>query len=208
MGSTGLVGSNVLKQCVAHPQISTVHSLARRSSGLAQANPKLNEIIHKDFKNYRNIDFTQIDVIYYCLGISQNAVSRAEYLDITVNYLDSLFQAIDKDQASKITFCYCSGQGATQAENSLFLFANAKGKAEKMVIAKKFEKSAIFRPGFISPGPGEKTSTLINMYQYLFKMFPSMGVTASALAKVIINEGLNTTQQYQLLENADILKKL
>lgn len=49
-GSTGTVGGGVLERCLAHPQITSVIALTRRP--LETKNPKLNNIIHKDFHTY------------------------------------------------------------------------------------------------------------------------------------------------------------
>ena len=49
-GSTGTVGSAVLQRCLSHPKITSVVALTRRP--LDVQDPKLNNIIHKDFLKY------------------------------------------------------------------------------------------------------------------------------------------------------------
>lgn len=49
-GSTGTVGSAVLQRCIDHPDVTSVVALTRRSLDISD--PKLNNIIHKDFLNY------------------------------------------------------------------------------------------------------------------------------------------------------------
>ena len=49
-GSTGTVGSAVLKRCIAHPSITSIVALTRRPLDVKDA--KLSNIIHKDFLKY------------------------------------------------------------------------------------------------------------------------------------------------------------
>ena len=52
-GATGFIGSEVLRQCLAHLSITSVTTLSRRPLPEAVANhPKLKVIIHEDFSSY------------------------------------------------------------------------------------------------------------------------------------------------------------
>ena len=49
-GATGFIGGEVLQQCLAHPSISSVVVLSRRSlPEPLSKHPKLKVIIHQDF---------------------------------------------------------------------------------------------------------------------------------------------------------------
>lgn len=49
-GSTGWIGSGVLQRCISHPSITSIVALTRRP--IEVKDPKLNNIVHKDFLNY------------------------------------------------------------------------------------------------------------------------------------------------------------
>ena len=52
-GATGFIGSEVLKQCLAHPSVTSVVALSRRPLPEPIAkHPKLEVIIHEDFSSY------------------------------------------------------------------------------------------------------------------------------------------------------------
>ena len=52
-GGTGFIGSNVIKQCIAHPDIASVIVLSRReiSVDLSESD-KVKVLIHEDFSQY------------------------------------------------------------------------------------------------------------------------------------------------------------
>lgn len=53
-GCTGFIGSEVLAQCLAHPDISSITALSRRPlpSTPQFTNPKLKVVIPQDFTTY------------------------------------------------------------------------------------------------------------------------------------------------------------
>ena len=64
-GSTGSVGSAVLERCIEHPSITSVVALTRRP--LELKDPKLNNIIHKDFLKYDNDVLEQLKGAEACI---------------------------------------------------------------------------------------------------------------------------------------------
>lgn len=72
-GSTGRVGGCVLERCLAHPQITSVVALTRRPLDIK--NPKLNNVIHKNFLEYDDAVIEQLKgaeaCIWYASCLSQ-----------------------------------------------------------------------------------------------------------------------------------------
>ncbi len=64
-GSTGTVGSAVLQQCIENPAVTSVVALTRRP--LEVKDPKLNNIIHKDFLNYDEEVLKQLKGAQACI---------------------------------------------------------------------------------------------------------------------------------------------
>ena len=54
LGATGMVGGEVLEQCLANEKIQRVLTIGRRKSGIE--NPKLKEVGHGDFLDYSTVE--------------------------------------------------------------------------------------------------------------------------------------------------------
>ena len=147
-GSTGTVGSELVRQSVADNDIEQVILLARNPTDIKH--PKIREIIHKDFLNYGGLEkvFKEADACIWCLGISQTKVSKEDYFIITHDYTVAAAKAMLAANPS-ITFLFVSGQGADSSEKSSIRFARVKGQTENALRAMNFKRLLIFRPGGI-----------------------------------------------------------
>ncbi len=205
LGATGMVGREVLEQCLANDEFESVLSIGRRKSGVDHA--KLTEIEHANFCDFTNLDsqLTQIDVCIYCLGVYQSQVPKAQFWEITVDYLDALVRAFERSNKN-VRFCLFSAQGASTSEKSPIRFARAKGRAENVLLTSELAEKYIFRPGFIMPGPQWSSTTLsTKMLEPIYRLFPKIGIDATELARVMIDVGLNQHETV-LFENRDMRK--
>ena len=64
-GSTGYIGSGVLKRCIAHPSVTSIVALTRRA--IEVENPKLHNIVVKDFLKYDNSVIEQLKGAEACI---------------------------------------------------------------------------------------------------------------------------------------------
>src|SRR5437870_2975160 len=85
-GATGMVGSEVVRQAIADQEIDEITLIVRRP--VTFTSPKLKTVIHKDFLDYSGLAdvFRNADCCIWCLGISQNQVTEAQYIVITHDY--------------------------------------------------------------------------------------------------------------------------
>src|ERR1700759_2537834 len=128
-GATGFVGDEVLRQALDDPSIDQVVVLTRRPVGVS--NPKLNEIVLDDFLDYSGLgDQLKADACIWCLGVSQTAVSKDEYIKITLDYTIAAARAMLAANP-QIRFCFVSGRGADWDEKSMTLYGKIKGRTEK-----------------------------------------------------------------------------
>ena len=70
-GSTGLIGGEVLTQCLNHPSITSVLVLTRRDPGELAGNRKAKVIIVKDFTSYEELTTNELktaDAAIWCMG--------------------------------------------------------------------------------------------------------------------------------------------
>lgn len=202
-GATGMVGTEVLNQCMNSDKIQSILAIGRHSTGIKH--PKLREIEHDNFLDFSSLEqeMSNADVCLYCLGVYQGKVSKKQFWEITVDYLDALISSLERSRKD-ITFCLFSAQGADPAGKVPFLFSKAKGRAEKRLLKSEIHASYIFRPGFINPGR-KSPQFMVSMwtFKFIYKIFPSIGIDASELAKVMIHTGLNGHEN-QILENRDL----
>ena len=210
-GSSGMVGSIVLELCLNNPEIEEVISLVRRPSGLDH--PKLIEIERKDFNNYDDIEeqLSNIDVLFFCIGVYTGAVPRNEFYQITVDHPIELARAV-KRQTSNFRFCLLSGAGADRTEKSRMMFAKDKGIAENRLDSMELGEFYTFRPAYIYPvTPRNEPSFMYRLSRMLYKpLFSKLGPNASIksteLAEAMVKVGLEGYKT-NILENA-MIKKL
>lgn len=189
-GATGMVGIEVLYQCINRSQIKRVVAVGRRPTGVK--NLKLNEIEHHNFLDYTPLKpvFSDVDICFYCIGVYQGKVATAKFLEITCDYLAHLIDSIETVKED-ITFCLFSAQGADPTERSPILFAKAKGRAEKKLLNSKIYRKFIFRPGFINPGIKRARSRIpARIVKPFYKLILGIGVDSSVLASVMVDVGL------------------
>jgi uncharacterized protein YbjT (DUF2867 family) len=190
-GATGMVGSEVIRQAIIDNDITKITAIVRRP--LEVSDPKLKTIIHQNFSDYSNLAdiFKNNDACIWCLGISQNLVSREEYIKITYDY--TVAAAKDMLNANPgIGFLFLSGEGADNTEKTRILFGRIKGKTENTLTQMPFKKLYIARPGAINPSRKQKDLPFIMRLQYaLVKTFawvkPSMVITSVDLAKALLH---------------------
>ncbi|MBL4899646.1 MAG: hypothetical protein JKX76_08400, partial [Colwellia sp.] len=180
-----------------------IYSVSRHQVGYDSG--KVEEIIHNDFLDYSELKsfLGEVDICFYCLGVYQTKVSKADFWVITVDYLEALINEVTRVKRS-LVFCLFSAQGASTKENSLFLFGNAKGRAETKLLESMIERKYIFRPGFINPGRKSAMSGMsLTLYQFIYKIIPSIGIDASDIAKSMIKVGVGAGSQ-ALYSNGDM----
>src|SRR5277367_345525 len=78
-GASGMVGTAVLRECLADPQVVRAVTIGRTASALHSA--KLEEIIHADLSNYDSIEgsLRDLDACFFCLGVSSAGLSEEDY---------------------------------------------------------------------------------------------------------------------------------
>ena len=202
-GATGMVGSEVLAQCLAEEKIETVLTIGRRRTGIQH--PKLREIEHDDFLDFSalHVELSRIDICLYCLGVYQAQVSKAQFWEITVEYLRGLIDAFERSNRA-VRFCLFSAQGASTSEKSPLRFAKAKGRAENILMSSALSETHVFRPGFIMPGPRRKNATVsARLFEPIYRLFPAIGIDAPRLAEVMIDVGVRGHDKI-ILENSDL----
>jgi uncharacterized protein YbjT (DUF2867 family) len=209
-GATGMVGGIVLQNCLRSDEIQKVTSLVRKPSGVTHT--KLHEIICNDFLSYEGLEayFDHQDIAYFCIGAYTGAVPDDLFRQITVDYTLAFARALHK-ASPQAAFCFLSGQGADQTEQSRVAFARYKGAAEKALLEIGFPRVHIFRPGYIYPVTPRKEPNLMYtitrfLYPLVRRFYPNIGISSEDLARAMVLAGLYGTGNFDnpVLENKDI----
>lgn len=179
-GTTGMVGKGVLLECLDSPEVESVLVVNRKPLGFQH--PKMREVIHKDFFDLSAIAGEMIgyDTCFFCLGVTSAGLNEQEYTHLTYD-LTLTFAKTFITQNPGPVFCYVSGAGTDSTEKGRVMWARVKGRTENALIAMPFKAAYMFRPGFIEPLKGIKSSTkLYNaMYVILRPLFPLSGLCPS-----------------------------
>jgi len=210
-GATGMVGKSVLQECFIHPEVEKVLVVNRKPIGLEHE--KMEEIILRDFFDLSNIknELKEYNACFFCLGISAFRKKEEEYhkitYDLTLNFARNLV-----DLNPDMTFIYVSGMSTDSSEKGKIMWARVKGKTENTLLKLPFKAAYMFRPGFIQPGKGIKSSTGLYNFSYtLFKplfpflkiLFPKSMTTSKQLGQAMINCAVSCYHK-TILENQDI----
>lgn len=182
-GATGLVGHGVLTALLEDPAVTSVTAISRRTTG--RTHPRLHEIIHRDFTDYRGLEplFASADATLWCLGTPSAGRSEAEYSRITVDF------PVAAAAMSARPFVYVSAQRADSTSRTMWI--RVKGHAEEALPPQTF----LVRPGLIRPSRGARPATraqrvtyqiLTPFFPLLSRLFPTAVTSTDAIARTML----------------------
>ena len=197
-GATGMIGHGVLHAALADPRIEKVLAVGRRTSG--HQHVKLDEVIIEDFFDYEAIEerLKGYEACFFCLGISAAGQSEPAYRHITYDLTLAVAQTLVRLNPT-MTFCYISAAGADQASDSLQMWARVKGETEKALSALSFPSVYHFRPAYIQPVDGARSSTPLYraayalaspLYPVLRRFFPAHVTTTEEVGQAFVEAGV------------------
>ena len=141
IGSTGLVGSELLGLLSSNPEYSKVYTISRR------ATPNLpDKLIHVplDDSNYTLPE--QVDVAYCCLGTTMKKAGSKEAFRAVDLTMVLTFAQKAKEAGAK-SFVLVSSIGANHLSKNFYL--RTKGEVEEELLNMGFEKVIIVRPSLL-----------------------------------------------------------
>ena len=207
-GSTGMVGSLILDNCIKSDEITDIITLLRKPSSI-KPDKKVREIIISDFEDYsqHNEIFQNVHAAYFCIGVYTGKVPDDKFKTITVDYAVAFAKAL-KLNSERAKLCLLSGAGADRTEKSRTSFAKYKGMAENQ-ISEMGLKFYSFRPAYIYPVSARNEPNL--MYRFSRSIYPiirlfgkNASIKSTDLAKAMFFVGINGADK-EILENSEIL---
>lgn len=210
-GGSGMVGQGVLRECFLDPDVESVLAVGR--TPLGQQNPKLREIIHKDFFNFTAIEseLRGYDACFFCLGVSSAGMTEANYRRMTYDITLAAAQTLAKLNPA-MTFIYVSGLGTDSTEKGTTMWARVKGQTENALLRLPFKAAYMFRPGYIQPLHGIKSKTnwyramyaiVAPIYPLIRALFPKYVTTTEEIGRAMLAVA-KTGYSSPVLESQDI----
>ena len=192
-GASGMIGSGALLECLDDRRVESVLVVGRRGSG--HMHPKLEEIVHSNFFDYSDIAhrFADRDACFFCLGVSSAGMSEADYSRVTYDLTLAAANAMASANP-RMTFCYFSGVGTDSSEQGRVMWARVKGRTENALL-RLFKSAYMFRPGYIQPLRGVRSSTplyqglytvVAPLYPLLRRVIPKQLTTTVAVGRALI----------------------
>jgi len=208
-GATGMVGEGVMHQCLLSNEVAEVLVINRKPCGVSH--PKLKEIIHADFFDFKSIEeqLAGYSACYFCLGVSSVGMDADKYYRLTYTLTLNVADVLSRINPG-MTFCYVSGAHTDSTEQGKVRWARVKGKTENDLMKLPFKAVYNFRPGIIIPTKGLKNTHPLYKYMgWLLSVIkfisPSSLCSLQQIGQAMINvtiNGYNTS----ILEISDIRK--
>src|SRR5260370_17266240 len=109
-GATGMVGKGVLLECLDDARVEHVLLVSRHATDVSH--PKIREIVHADFTEFRSIQtsFADLDACFYCLGVTVVGLKESQYYHLTYDLTLAAATALPPATAGRLTFAYVSAE--------------------------------------------------------------------------------------------------
>jgi uncharacterized protein YbjT (DUF2867 family) len=214
-GATGMIGQGVLRECLLDAEIAQVLAIGRRATRLRHT--KLREIVHEDFSDFSGIEseLSGFDACLFCLGVSSAGMSEKDYRRVTYDFTMAAARTLVKRNPG-MTFLYISGAGTDGTERGRVMWARVKGATENALLRLPFEAAYMFRPAYIQPLHGIRSSTgwtralyavMGPLYPVWKRLFPNHVTTTEELARAMIHVAKRGAGK-RILESRDIAEVL
>jgi uncharacterized protein YbjT (DUF2867 family) len=173
IGSTGLVGHQLLTQILDHPEFEKVRIFVRRASGISH--PKLEEqIIDFDFpESWKHL--VKGDVLFSTLGTTiKTAKTKENQYRVDFTYQYEFAKVASENGVS--AYLLVSSLGANP-KSSVF-YSRMKGELEDAVAKLPFRKLVIIRPSILDGDrqekrAGEKVGLILSRFvtRFILKVY-------------------------------------
>ena len=193
-GATGMIGQGVLRECLLDPEIESALAVGRRQTGAHHA--KLRDVVLPDLSDLSSIeaDFAGLDACFYCLGVSSAGMKEEDYRRVTYDFTLAAANALARESPGA-RFLYISGTGTDSTERGRTMWARVKGATENALLQMPGLEAYMFRPGYIQPVHGERSSTkwtrvgyalFAPLYPVWKALFPNYVTTTEELARAML----------------------
>lgn len=186
-GASGMVGSGVLRECLAAQDVESVRSISRTPVNIQHA--KLEQLTRPDFaaqlSTLDDDDLRNVDACFFCLGVTAAGLTEEQYTKMTQTLTLSVAQRLCQLNP-QATFVYVSGAGADSSEKSSTMWARVRGVTENRLLKLPFKRVHILRPAVIQPLHGAVSKT--RSYRIFYSLLgPLLTVLRRAFPEKILS---------------------
>jgi len=207
VGSTGLVGSELLKLLIADMSILEVITLTRREITSTHRKVK-NIVVDFNFLDKIKDEFYKLDTVFCCVGTTiKVAGSKDKFRQVDYDIPVDLAKIASAAEVSR--FIVVSSLGADNPRNNYYL--SVKHDMEQAVSAYKFNKLSIIRPSLLMGSRdefrfGERAMQIFSVFfSFLFKgpFEKYKPISAAVVAKAMTNISTSLNNQ-EIYESSDL----
>jgi len=151
-----VIGEGVMLECLDSRDVEKVLSVSRKPTN--HTHPKLEQLLVPDFQKLSDVEakLTGYDACFYCAGISSAGMSEADYTVVTYDTPVAFAKTLARLNPSMV-LTHVSGARTDGTEQSRMMWARVKGRAaENALMGLPFKGVYNFRPGLMTPKPGQK----------------------------------------------------
>ncbi|KUJ14362.1 uncharacterized protein LY89DRAFT_736408 [Mollisia scopiformis] len=215
-GCTGMIGSEVLRQAILHPSITSIIVLSRRDLQPSQLSPKVKVIILSDFTSCPNNIWTDLEEAEACIwslgGIPSRFLDLETARKVNIDYPFEAAKAFIERLCSpgrKFRFLYVSGHAVhrdLEKKNGLFNDAiRIKAEIEIKLNQLQEENQETFaayfpRVGSVIPPNNKLLSIAGSLTNSLYPALKAEELAASMI-DVAINGGAEQIVSHDELKN-------
>ena len=207
-GSTGLIGSEILKLLINDDDYETINVITRKKVTVQS----------KKIKNYI-IDFTNLDsykkvikkgdVVIASIGTTQSKVNfnKTKYRKVDYDILLNIAKVCKSNQAS--SFCFVSSAGANEKSKNFYL--GLKGEIENSIMHLALKSCLIFRPSLLLGKRNEfrfgeiMAQKIMPLFSFLMKS-NYKPIKATDVAKSIVSESKKVSQGNKIYHYSEMIK--
>ena len=204
-GVTGMVGEGVLLECLENDAVEKVLAVSRKPTN--HTHPKLEQLLLPDFRETSAVEdkLTGYDGCFYCAGVSSIGMSEADYTVISHDTPVAFATTLARLNPNMV-FTYVTGASTDSTEQGKTMWARVKGRAENALMRLPFKGVYNFRPGLMTPKPGQKH--LKTAYRVALVFAPVLKLFFKALTLSQVGRAMircvQTGAPKQILEIPDI----
>jgi uncharacterized protein YbjT (DUF2867 family) len=193
VGSSGLIGSNLLSELIQSEAISEILLLVRRSTDVSSSKVK-ELIVNFEKENTYSFDI-QADIIYSCLGTTKSETPNSSlYRQIDLEYPLNLAKLGQKNGVAQ--FHIISSLGADAGSSNSYL--KLKGELEQELKKLSISSLHIYQPSFLI-GERKKDRLADKIMKPVFRLIDPLligplkkyrSIKAADVARVMLNQSI------------------
>ncbi|KAI1370215.1 hypothetical protein F4677DRAFT_458035 [Hypoxylon crocopeplum] len=221
VGASGMIGSEALNQCLAHPKISSVVAFVRRDLPAdVSKHPKLQCILVKDFAVWpEDLLQAHVDAAAMIWAMGTYAGSLTADLEYPLAFLESMVRVLEKQPSRpRFRYVHLSGKFVRQDQEKKLWFMEKprkiKGLLESRALAFAESHASVLETIIVKPGGvvAEKARGMLGVISVISSMVGAVlgenwGLRNDELGAFMTYLAIDGKGEDSIIESARIVRK-